>query len=54
MRPRTAVTIVLTILLASAISLRSRVRADANIRDLQPVGDASGVVQTSTTARPKR
>jgi hypothetical protein len=46
MSPRTAATIALTVALVSAISVRSRVRADADARDLQPFRDDSGVVQT--------
>ena len=49
MTPRTAVTALSTLALASAISVSSGVRADSGRRDLQPQGDASGVVQTVST-----
>jgi hypothetical protein len=49
MTPRNAVTVLFTLALVSAISISSRVRADSQHRDLQPQGDASGVVQTVST-----
>src|SRR4051812_30965656 len=51
MLSRTAVTTALTVVLVSAVSIRSHVRADTDARDLQPFGNASGVVQTVSTNR---
>jgi hypothetical protein len=48
MRPRAA-TIALTALLITALSLRSRVGADSDVRDLQPQPNESGVGATIST-----
>ena len=49
MSTRRAPFIALTIALVLAISIRARVRADVDARDLQPFDDASGVLQTVST-----
>ena len=49
MNPRTVATLGLTLVLAAAVSFRSRASADGDSRDLQPFLNGSGVSQTIST-----